>query len=254
MRLLSFQNLVSPRVAHGVSTRHGGVSEGVYGQLNLSASVGDEPERVAENRGRLAEALGFARDQLVTTPQEHGKHVMVVDQNNVDQALETRADAIITRTPGILLMQRFADCVPLLYWEPAANIVGVAHAGWRGTRLGVASATVAAITALGGSSAQVQVAIGPSIGPCCFEVGSDVAGEFAATPSSVSVGPAGRPHVDLWGANQQYLVAAGVPLANIEVARVCTRCNQDDYFSHRVLGYPAGRFGAAIGIRTGVDA
>jgi YfiH family protein len=251
--LYTFRSLDDPTVAHGVSTRAGGVSEGPYASLNLGASVGDDPERVDENRARLAGALGFEADRLVTTPQVHGDGVMVIDDSNADQALTTRADILLTTQAGHLLMQRFADCVPLLFWHRSARAVAVAHAGWRGTALGVAARTVAALWEHAGAEpSKLLAAIGPSIGPCCFEVGAEVVAQFPRADGAMRMGARGRPHLDLWELNRRSLVEAGVPPERVEVARICTRCRPETFFSHRALGYPAGRFGGAIGLR--VDA
>jgi YfiH family protein len=173
---------------------------------------------------------------------------MVVDEATASDALQTRADILVTREPGYLLMQRFADCVPLVLWHKSARVVSVAHAGWRGTAIGVAGRAVEAIAELGGDPAGVRAGIGPSIGPCCFEVGPEVVAQLPGAEDVSATGPNGRPHVDLWELNRRQLVAAGVPATRVEVAGVCTRCRPETYFSHRALGFPAGRFGAAIGL------
>lgn len=248
--LHTFASFDDPVIAHGVTTRDGGVSAGPYTSLNLGSSVGDDPACVRENRARLALRLGFAADALVTTPQVHGADVMVVDECTAGRALETRADILIATEPGWLLMQRFADCVPLLFWAPNARAVAVAHAGWRGTAIGVGGRTIGALHEHAGAEPRgVRAAIGPSIGPCCFEVGPEVVAQFPNANGAVTVGPRGRPHLDLWELNRRTLIEAGVPAEQIEVAEVCTRCHPDTFFSHRALGYPAGRFGAAIGLR-----
>jgi YfiH family protein len=236
-------------IAHGVSTRAGGVSAGPYSTLNLGSSVGDVPDAVVENRARLARALGFEPSRLVTTPQVHGKEVLVVDAETAPSALSIRADILVTREPGYLLMQRFADCVPILLWHETDRIVSVAHAGWRGTAIGVATRAVAAVAELGGEPSGIRAGIGPSIGPCCFEVGEDVVAAFPDVDGARVEGPRGRPHLDLRELNRRQLVAAGVRPEQIEVSGQCTRCDPVTYFSHRALGYPAGRFGAAIGLR-----
>lgn len=246
--LTTFASFRDEAVSHGVSTRAGGVSDGPYTSLNLGASVGDRQDAVLENRARLARALGFEPARLVTTPQVHGKDVLVVDQTTAPSALSTRADILVSREPGYLLMQRFADCVPLLLWHAAAGIVSVAHAGWRGTAIGVAGRAVGAVAELGGDPCGLRAGIGPAIGPCCFEVGAEVVAQIPGADDASSIGPNGRPYVDLWELNRRQLVAAGVPADRVEVAAVCTRCQPDRFFSHRALGYPAGRFGAAIGL------
>jgi len=253
--LYTFASLRDPRIAHGVSTREGGVSVGPYASLNLGASVGDAEWAVQENRARLASGLGYAPEALVTTPQIHGRDVLVVDEATAPTALSVRADILVTDRPGFLLMQRYADCVPILLWHPEAGAVGVAHAGWRGTAINVAERAVRAVGELaagdsrGGDPSGMVAAVGPSIGPCCFEVGEDVVAQFPNANGAVSDGPRGRPHLDLWELNRRQLVDAGVPASSVDVAGVCTRCNADTFFSHRALGYPAGRFGAAIGLR-----
>ena len=246
--LATFASFRDPAIRHGVSTRAGGVSTGPYASLNLGASVGDQQEAVLENRARLARALGFEPARLVTTPQIHGKGVMVVDERTAPSALQTRADILVSREPGFLLMQRFADCVSIMLWHKAARVVSVAHAGWRGTAIGVAGRAVEAVADLGGDPSGLRAGIGPSIGPCCFEIGDDVVAQIPGADEVSSIGPNGRPHVDLWEINRRQLVAAGLPEDQVEVAAVCTRCQPDTYFSHRALGYPAGRFGAAIGL------
>ncbi|MCC7106638.1 MAG: laccase domain-containing protein [Chloroflexi bacterium] len=155
----------------------------------------------------------------------------------------------MTDRPDWLLSLRFADCVPLLLWHEQRAVVGAAHAGWRGTLAEVGPATVEAMQRhFGAQPAGLRVGIGPSIGPCCYEVGGEVAAQFADWPQTVLRYRGPRPRLDLWTANRQQLEAAGVPADAIEVAGICTRCHADQFFSHRVLGYPAGRFGALIGL------
>jgi polyphenol oxidase len=249
--LYRFASFDDRAVAHGVSTRAGGVSAGPYASLNLGASVGDDPECARENRARFSRALGFDDGRLVTTPQVHGDNVLVVDESTAEEAPAIRADILLTTRPGYLLVQRYADCVPLLFWHPAVGAVAVAHAGWRGTAIGVAATTVGAIREhAGGEPDGLRVAIGPSIGPCCFEVGPEVAGQFPEADGAARPGPRGRTHLDLWELNRRSLVAAGVAPERIELAGLCTRCHPDTFFSHRALGYPAGRFGGGIGLRS----
>ena len=253
--LYSFASFDDPSIAHGVSTRAGGVSVGPYASLNLGASVGDHPDAVSENRARLARALGFTGEQMVTTPQVHGATVLVVDESNADRALEIRADALLTTRPGFLLMQRFADCVPLLFWHPTARAVAVAHAGWRGTALGVAGTTVAALREHAGAApVGLRAAIGPAIGRCCYEVGADVAETVAlATPDPPATltewQPDGKARIDITAANVAQLQATGLHPAHIIAADVCTACRTDLFYSHRREGEPTGRFGAAISLR-----
>jgi YfiH family protein len=137
----------------------------------------------------------------------------------------------------------------MLLWHEQGAVVGAAHAGWRGTLSGVGPATVEVLQQrYGAHPVGLRVGIGPSIGPCCYEVGEEVAAQFAAWPEAVLRDRGPRPYLDLWAVNRQRLEVAGVPPGAIEVAGICTRCHADQFFSHRVLGYPAGRFGALIGL------
>jgi polyphenol oxidase len=250
--LTTFGLFADPRIAHGVTTRAGGVSLGPYSSLNLGMSVGDDPGAVNENKARMANALGFESEQMVTTPQVHGNTVLLVDATTATTALQTRADILVTNQPGFLIMQRYADCVPILLWHPHGAVVSVAHAGWRGTALNVSRTAAAAVAELGGEANSIRAGIGPSIGPCCFEVGEEVVAAFPDHPDAASIGPRGRLHLDLWEINRRQLAAAGIPESQIELSGACTRCQPETYFSHRALGYPAGRFGAAIGLRADV--
>lgn len=236
-------------LVHAITTRAGGVSPAPYDTLNLSLSVGDDPARVLENRRRFATALGFQPDRLVTSRQVHGDDVLIVDEQYQPRDPLPAADVQITNRPGWLLTLRFADCVPVLLYAPRQRVVGAVHAGWRGTlRRAPARALETMQARFHVSPRDVLVGIGPSIGPCCYEVGADVAQAFRDFPGVLSSG-AERQILNLWEANRQTLLAAGVPAGQIEVARLCTRCRSDLFFSHRAQGYPAGRFVGAIGLR-----
>lgn len=236
-------------LVHAISTRAGGVSPAPYDTLNLSLSVGDDPARVLENRRRFAAALGFQPDRLVTSRQVHGDDVLIVDEQYQPRDPLPAADVQITNRPGWLLTLRFADCVPVLLYAPRQRVVGAVHAGWRGTLQRAPARALEAMQArFHVSPRDVLVGIGPSIGPCCYEVGADVAQAFGGFPG-VLASRAERQILNLWEANRQTLLAAGVPAGQIEVARLCTRCHSDLFFSHRAQGYPAGRFVGAIGLR-----
>jgi YfiH family protein len=175
-------------------------------------------------------------------------------------------DALVTSTPDTPLVILTADCAAVLLWDPARNAVGIAHAGWRGTVARVVAATVARMRASFGSNPRdLLAAIGPSIGPCCYEVGAEVidavvaafpgdAGELLQHPDMASAGSfrasvnEDRRHFDLWRANERVLVEAGVAEANIEVAGLCTSCRTDLFYSHRAERGNTGRFGAMVTI------
>jgi polyphenol oxidase len=249
LSFFQFPSFDPSRVRHAITTRQGGVSEPPYDTLNLALSVEDDPDRVRENRRRVAERLSATPEQLVNSRQVHGSAVLVVDERFDPDAPLPDADAQVTDRPDWLLSLRFADCVPMLFWHTSRPVVGAAHAGWRGTLAGVGPTTVDALhERYAADPGGLRVGIGPSIGPCCYEVGEEVAAQFAAWPDAVLRGRGPRPYLDLWAINRQRLESAGVPATAIDVAGVCTRCHADRFFSHRVMGYPAGRFGALIGL------
>jgi YfiH family protein len=235
---------------HGVTTRAGGVSPAPFDTLNLSLSTGDRPEHVDENRSRLAAAVGTTYDWLASCHQVHGARAVQVDDQPLAVLRREQADVLVTDRPGRFLSMRFADCVPVLLYDPRRRAVGLAHAGWRGTAAGAAGAAVRALTAAYGSRpGDVLAGIGPSIGPCCYDVGDEVAAQFDGRPGGVQRSPAGRAVLDLWSLNRDALTAAGVPREQIEVSGLCTRCHADEFFSHRAAGGgPSGRFAAVAGV------
>jgi purine-nucleoside/S-methyl-5'-thioadenosine phosphorylase / adenosine deaminase len=245
-----FAALPNDGFVHAVSSRLGGVSAPPYDTLNLGLLVQDDPEHVEENRRRFAAALDGSTEQLVSTRQVHGDGLLVIDQHYRPGPEVVAADIQITDQPGWLLNLRYADCVPILLADPRRRAIAVIHAGWRGTRLKAAATAVAALVErYGCQPADIRAGIGPSIGPCCYEVGEEVASQFADRPFSVLRGDRPKPHLDLWALNRAALESAGLLPERIELAAICTLCHQDLFFSHRAMGYPAGRFGAAIGLR-----
>jgi YfiH family protein len=250
----------SPTIRHGVFTRAGGVSGGAYAALNCSRAVGDDPAHVRTNLARIAATLGFATDRVFSVRQVHGAAHRVISADGApDQFAREEADILVTGAAGVLLLLKFADCTPLVLWDAAHRWIALAHAGWRGTAERAAAAAVDALSAAAGvAPTTLRAAIGPAIGPCCYEVGPEVAAAVAATvrpavgeaglPPVVRTGPRGRPHVDLAEANRQQLLLAGLPSEHVEVARRCTACHAGLFFSHRALGSPAGRFAVAVGL------
>jgi len=168
---------------HGFFTRQGGVSRGIYASLNCGFGSADDHAMVAENRRRVATALGSAVERLVTVHQVHGVTVAQVDEPWAPGAAP-RADGLVTRRPGIVLGILAADCAPVLLADPAAGVIGAAHAGWKGALAGVIEATVAAMEALGATRAHIAAAIGPCIGPASYEVGLEFAARFVAADAA----------------------------------------------------------------------
>lgn len=237
-------------VNHAIFTRLGGVSEPPFAELNLGHTVGDDPAAVEENHSRAYRVLGISGRNIVTAWLVHGRAVRVVGWEEAGQVIP-RTDGLVTQTPGLVLFQRFADCLPVLFFDPVTLAVGIAHAGWRGTLAGVTPATVAAMQSVFGSRPEdLWVGIGPGIGPCCYEVGTEVIRAVDVTfANAEALLPRvnGAVHFDLPGANVCQLRSMGVE--HIEVAPMCTACHVDEFFSHRAENGKTGRFGVAIGLK-----
>jgi hypothetical protein len=239
-----------PTINHTIFTRLGGVSQPPFAELNLAHSVGDDRAAVKENHNRIYGLLNISAQAVVTAWLVHGRDVSVVDQQHAGQVIK-HVDGLITRTPGLVLFQRFADCLPILFFDPVQSAIGIAHAGWRGTIAGVAPATVQAMQRTFGSRPEdLWAGIGPGIGPCCYAVGDDViraAGAVFKNAEMLLPRVNGSVHFDLPGANARQLQDLGIGC--IEVAPICTACRVDEFFSHRAEAGKTGRFGVAIGLR-----
>jgi YfiH family protein len=213
---------------HGFTTRAGGVSPAPWDSLNLGRLVEDDPARVAENWRRVEAAtrLGFARVRQV-----HGARVVHL-RRSTEPAEE--ADAVVSTDAGVAACVSVADCVPVLLADPVGGAVAAVHAGWRGTMARVSDAAVRALAAIGGADpGRLLASIGPSIGPCCYEVSPDLADRFSREIGGVVRGERGHPHLDLWEANRRVLVEAGLRPEGVEVVGRCTSCDSRSFFSHR---------------------
>lgn len=234
--------------------RNGGSSPRWNGGLNWSISVGDDPAHVRQNRERSLAAAGLPLERAVVAGLVHGDRVLAVTGNEPltpdGIRLVTDYDALITDQERLALVVTAADCVPILLYDPVRRAIGAVHAGWRSTVLGIAGKAVQAMVQLYGSNpAEILAEIGPSIGPCCYEVDEAVAGPVRAQfggAAEAFLRPEGAPgkfRFDLWKANQHDLERAGVGSAQID--GTCTSCHVDRLFSHRAERGLAGR-GAAI--------
>lgn len=232
-------------VTHGLFTRLGGVSAAPFDTLNVGSTVGDDPASVHINRERVAAVMEFPETDTRTTWQVHGTDVLVAHQGELTGWPPPKADAIITADRDVPLVMRFADCVPLLLFDPVRQVIGLAHAGWRGTLAGVSPATVDAMRETFGCHVRdILVGVGPSIGPCCYEVGPEVIEQAQAAFGTLEglvrqPSNGGGARLDLWAANEQSLRWAGVE--HIEVARLCTACNTHEFYSHRAEKGNTGR-------------
>jgi YfiH family protein len=159
------------------------------------------------------------------------------------------SDAVVSDVPNLFFFMTFADCVPIMLWDPVRRVVGLIHAGWRGTAQHIAAATVRAMCeSFASRPYDIRVAIGPSIGPCCYRVGDDVRMAFQVGYGDDTASFFRGQRLDLWAANCFDLMAAGVDESQIENPRLCTACHTESFFSHRAEGEPTGRLGACIGL------
>lgn len=239
-------------VRHGVSTRLGGVSEGVTATMNLSFTRGDDPDRVMENYRRMARSLGTTVERMVCSHQTHTTNVRVVTKEDCGKGIlkekdYENVDGLVTNVPGVCLVTLYADCVPLLFVDPVHKAIGTSHSGWRGTvgRMGQATLDVMR-REFGTDPEKVYAAIGPSICQDCYEVSEDVIDAFQATFPKEQWDELfyptipGKYQLDLWRANERILLDAGIPKEQIAVTNLCTCCNSQQMFSHRASGGKRG--------------
>jgi polyphenol oxidase len=227
----------APALSHGFLSRLGGVSVGAFATLNLARWVGDDPAAVDENWRRVRPIIG-ASSRVACVNQVHGCTVRIVTRAN---ALEhPPADGMVTAEPSIVLAILTADCVPILLHDQQRGIIGALHAGWRGILAGIVEGGIAAMHALGASASQLKAALGPSIGPCCFEVDAELAARFARQLPGASArirdGRPGKAYLNLRGIVRDELERAGVRADAIASVGPCTRCANDRYFSRRGAG------------------
>jgi len=297
---LQFSHLIQfPEIAHGVFTRLGGYSQDPYRSLNISLSNGDNLDNVMHNRLLTLRALQLETYPCATLWLVHGADVADlgvddtwddwrfdwpyrsyhIEQQEIIWTFKPRrkADAIITRRRGVALTLSFGDCPPILLYDPVQGVLGMAHAGWRGTARGVTAATVDAMSEqFGCLPRDIYAGIGPSIGPCCYEVSMEVQDlfqgrtEFYEMPTTEkycnlvresavfatqhrSNSGADRAYtslyLDLWQTNRNQLLMAGLSPEHIELPEICTCCNTDRFFSHRGEYGKTGRFPAILALR-----
>ncbi len=233
---------------HGFPERGGGVSSGLRSSLNLGVRWGDDQENVATNRRLLAEHAGYDPAQLIATRHVHGTNVWRVGEPLAEGA---EFDGLVSDRVGSVLGAFAADCIPLVFAEPEARVCGAAHAGWRGTVAGIATNVITRMVELGARPERIRVALGPSIGPCCFEVGREVVDEFRAVlgdlPGLIVEGPQ-KNHIDLRVATRTFLERAGVRPDLIDDRPPCTKCEGDRFFSYRRDGREGGVHMGFIGL------
>ncbi len=236
-------------ITHAVTTRHGGVSPAPFDTLNLGSTVGDDSANVRENWQRLHRALDLDPRATVDARQAQADQVARVEAAQRGTRL-ANVDALITDAPGVPLLLRFADCVPVLFYDRKHRAIGIAHAGWRGTVGKVVTNTVRAMgEAFGSEPRDLAACVCPSIGPCCYQVGPDVqarAREAFPYADDLLIRHNGSVHFDLWEANARQLRELGV--GEVEVAGICTADHTEDLYSWRREQAHTGRFAALIAL------
>ncbi len=292
-RYLQFSHFLQfPDLIHASFTRLGGYSKTPYRGLNVSYSTGDDFDNVLRNRLLALKALQIQTYPCATLWMVHGAEVATlgveqwddwradwphrsyqIDQHELIWTTKPRrkADALITRHSGVALAMSSADCVPLMFYDPVERVVGLAHAGWRGTVRGIAAITIDAMgEQFGCNPYNIYAGIGPSIGSCCYEVTEEVQRyfmgqqEFDPDPTDVRYRKLVREsatfsvkriqgrnslRLDLWETNRNQLLMAGVLPEHIESSEVCTSCKKEHFFSHRGERGKAGRFPSILALR-----
>jgi len=238
---------------HCFTTRLGGVSQGHLASLNIGVHRGDDPKNVEANFRILADMLGITTEDFVLTRQIHSDIVVKVGRKDRGKLMVEDAspecDALITNEPGVALVVFTADCTPILLHDPVTGAVGAAHAGWRGTAMGIAAKTVETMVREYGCKAEnIHAAIGPNIGYCCFETDRDVPDAMVQAlgeEAKAFIRPNGdKYYVNLKEINALWLRRAGVE--QIEISDACTVCQSERFWSHRVTRGQRGSQGAII--------
>ncbi len=255
-----------PYICHGFSTRLGGVSEGIFESMNLgnqAAGYEDDPEKVRMNFERIAAEIGIDPHSIVISQQVHKTNIRLVTEADRGKGLYlpkdySEIDGLITDRPGVTLVTKYADCVPLFFVDPKKRAIGLTHSGWRGTVAKIGRNTVEEMRKhFGCEPEQLLAVIGPSICGSCYEVSEEVAEAFRDAFAGngynrnkiLTKNDSGSYQLDLWEANREILMEAGLKEHQIHVSGVCTACNSDLLFSHRRTGGKRGSLAAFLALK-----
>ena len=250
LKYYQFESFCEAGITHGFFTRLGGVSPEPFDSLNMATTVGDTAENVLENLRRMFDVFGLDLKTRYDGWQYHCRTVIAAEvPRSLSVKYPLRADGLITNRPEVTLVQRFADCVPVIFYDPVNKAVGICHAGWSGTLDNICALTLKNMRKLYGTDpCNVLAGIGPSIGPCHFEVKEDVAEPFRKSfgkrYNEISEIRDDRIFLNLWKANRILLEEQGVQ--KIEMAELCTVCHKEEWFSHRGDHGKSGRYGVLI--------
>lgn len=233
----------SDYITHCFTTRKGGVSSGECFSLNLGFSRNDSRENVEENIKRVCTAMNIKTENLVFSNQIHSNKIRVVDEKDKGKGIVKESDIIgydglVTNKRNVALVTFYADCVPVFLFDPQNVVIALAHSGWRSTLKEIAGEIVKTMVSIYGSNpCDIKTVIGPSIGQCCFEVGNEVKEEFISKLSWSSIycesSEVGKTNINLQGIIRQTLLNAGIKRENTYISNICTKCNNDIFFSHR---------------------
>lgn len=240
------------------TTRHGGVSQGSYGEMNINPYCGDTPADIACNKAALAKALDIETERIILPHQSHGTEIRHIASDflslptNIQQMVLEGVDAVMTDMTNVCIGVSTADCIPILLYDAAHNAACAVHAGWRGTVAGIAKRAVAAMAVHYHTlPTDIKAIIGPGISVDAFEVGDEVYEQFASAGFDMeSISRKDEKwHIDLWECNRQQLTETGIAKEAIHTCGICTYNNANDYFSARRLGTDSGRIYTGIIIR-----
>jgi len=256
LKFYQFESMVD--LNHGLFTRKGGVSDPQFGPHNVGGTVGDDVNAVRQNHQLMYDALSINTGRACTVWQVHGADTVIVDGPVANRRWIALADGMVTDQADTPLVMRYADCTPIVLYDPARGVIGVAHAGWRGTVSGAARSTVETMKrAFGCDPQDIRAGIGPSIGPDRYQVGEEVVAAvedyYGTLTADMPDGPLikrdpadGTAYLNLWAANRLDLMRAGIE--QIEVAGICTASNTDEWHSHRAEKGRTGRFGVVLSL------
>ena len=244
-----FQN---EKIVHGFFSRIGGVSNNPYSSINLGGTTGDDVQNVIENRKRIFECINRPVDSIYDVWQVHGNDIIVADRPRKLGTPHLPADGIITNSPNVTLMMRFADCVPIIFYDPIKHVVVMAHAGWQVTIKKVCQKVIKKMTEkFDCEPANILAGIGPSIGPDHYFVGENVIQSVQENLGifydKVVFHKNGKTVFDLWQANALLLREIGIK--HIEISEICSYCKNEDWYSYRREGIKSGRFAVVIGLK-----
>jgi YfiH family protein len=231
-------------IKHFFSTKTGGVSSGEHKSLNLGIYTNDSEDNILANTNKIFKACGMDRNRMVYLNQIHSDKFFHVTEENYMDTRGEQGDALITSVKGIAIGVFTADCVPVILVDSKNKTAAVIHAGWKGTYQNIVRKVLRyMIDEIGADTVDIEAVIGPSIGPCCFEVGAEVAEKF----NFVHIKD-GKHYVDLWKENAKQIMECGVPMEKITLSNLCTMCREDLFFSYRRDSGKTGRLGTFIEI------